>query len=90
MMLPLLLPFQLTIHNATNNSIHYFFFLFLLIAEHFHKNIIRMIMKVHLTINAVFLVVVLIISPSAMDSIFDKVFALQIASHHHHHHYHHK
>jgi glucose/arabinose dehydrogenase len=37
-------------------------------------------MKVHLTINAVFLVVVLIISPSAMDSIFDKVFALQIAS----------
>ena len=37
-------------------------------------------MKVHLTINAVFLVVVLIISPFAMDSIFDKVFALQIAS----------
>jgi glucose/arabinose dehydrogenase len=37
-------------------------------------------MKVYLTTNAVFLVVVLIISPSAMDSIFDKVFALQIAS----------
>jgi glucose/arabinose dehydrogenase len=36
-------------------------------------------MKVHLTINAVFLVVVLIISSFAMDSIFDKVFALQIA-----------
>ena len=37
-------------------------------------------MKVHLTINAVFLVVVLIISPFAMDPIFDEVFALQIAS----------
>ena len=37
-------------------------------------------MKVYLTTNAVFLLVVLIISPSAMDSIFDKVFALQIAS----------
>ena len=37
-------------------------------------------MKVHLTINAVLLVVVLIISPFAMDPIFDEVFALQIAS----------
>jgi hypothetical protein len=33
----------------------------------------------HLTFVALFLLVVLIISPSAMDSIFDKVFAL----HHH-------
>ena len=39
-----------------------------------------MIMKVHLTINAVFLVVALIISHFAMVSIFDKVFALQITS----------
>jgi hypothetical protein len=61
------------------NSIHYFFS-FSSNDEHYHKNIIRIIMKVHLTINAVFLVVVLIISPFAMDSIFDKVFALQIAS----------
>ena len=37
-------------------------------------------MKVHLTINAVFLIIVLIISPFAMDPIFDEVFALQIAS----------
>ena len=37
-------------------------------------------MKVHLTINAVLLVVVLIISSFAMDPIFDEVFALQIAS----------
>ena len=63
------------------NSVHYFIlFLLLLINEHYHKNIIRIIMKVHLTINAVFLVVVLIISPFVMDPIFDEVFALQIAS----------
>ena len=36
-------------------------------------------MKTHLTIIAVFLLVIFI-SPSAMDSVFDKVFALQIAS----------
>jgi glucose/arabinose dehydrogenase len=35
--------------------------------------------KTHLTIIAVFLLVIFI-SPSAMDSVFDKVFALQIAS----------
>ena len=66
------------IHNATEQ--HSLFFLFLLINEHYHKNIIRIILKVHLTINTVFLVVVLIIFPFAMDSIFDKVFALQTAS----------
>jgi hypothetical protein len=36
-------------------------------------------MKKHLTLIALFVLIVLIKSPCAMDYIFDKVFALQIA-----------
>src|SRR5919112_6750720 len=63
------------------NSIQYFFsFSSSSNRRSLSQNIVRIIVKVHLTICAVFLVVVLIISSFAMDYIFDKVFALQIAS----------